>query len=153
MTCLLAWVQQSPVILSWERAVEPTPGLWALCWNVSANFSWQYHVDFFTFLILSHLHVTIWLNFFFRIWPCHDFIYVGAFVLLHHSKCWIKLPFLTLREVCLPGLCALGLHTFQSNVSLVWSRTFPESFEQSHYCNSNFHSLLWVFNTPAITYE
>lgn len=71
-------------------------------------------VGFFTFLVLPHLHVTILLNFFFRLWLCHDFIRVGAFVILHHSICWIKLLLTTVREVCLPGLCALASTRFEA---------------------------------------
>lgn len=61
------WVEQSPVILSWQCAVELTPGLWTFWWNISASFSWEYHVDFFTFLILSHALVIILLNFCFSV--------------------------------------------------------------------------------------
>lgn len=154
MTLLLAWAQQSPVVRSLGCRMEPTHGLWGLSWNISASFIWEYHMNFFTFLILSHLPFTTRLTFFCHVWLCHDFICLPAFVLLHHSKCWIKWPFFTLREevaylVCMhwvpthfqPMSLQCGVALVQRALSLVVS------------CNSNFHFSMGVFAAPAITYE
>lgn len=145
-----------------SKALRSIPGVLAGAhpWSMGpfmkyfTSFFWQYHVVFFTFLILSHLFVTSRLTWFFLQCLYHDFICVGAFLLLCHSKCWIRSLFFTFREevAYLVCMCWAATH-FQSTSLQCGEKLFQKVLSQVVSYNSSFCFSVGVFTAPAITYE